>query len=311
MINFLVLCIALVVCFFAIELVLRIVVHTELSYIQPDVFTLYVSRPNFSFSTRTVSFVNNVSLNNWGFFDKDWTIEKKSKRVLVVGDSFVEGFTVPFDAHFARLLEKGTGFEVLSAGVSSWDTSSEIKFLETRGLTLNPDIVVLQFYPNDVPDNHAKGLFSVKEGVLVDDTPIVIPFSKKTIMWLSSRSVLFKRFYDFLVFNPLGNKITRFFGGSNVQVVDKEEGYNICDELCLKLFDRFYELSEKHNFVPVLLIIPERGKDFSVPKLNFSVVYPVLNSTEYIEGDIHINEAGNRVVADSIIGVFDEKGFLG
>jgi lysophospholipase L1-like esterase len=75
-------------------------------------------------------------------------------RVLVLGDSFMEGVQVGEDEVFAARLEKALpGSEVLNAGVGGYGTVQEYLYLRDEGLGHDPDAVVLMFYDNDLADN--------------------------------------------------------------------------------------------------------------------------------------------------------------
>jgi len=82
-------------------------------------------------------------------------------RILFLGDSFTFGEGVqddePFPFLIGELLQKeaatGTLFEIVNAGVSGYNTRDEVRYLEHRGLALDPDLVVLTFYLNDAYDD--------------------------------------------------------------------------------------------------------------------------------------------------------------
>ncbi len=80
-------------------------------------------------------------------------------RVLVLGDSFVEGAEVEEDQTLPsvmakRLTEAGFAAEALNGGVRGWGTAQEYLYLTDQGLALHPDIVVLVLYVgNDLVDN--------------------------------------------------------------------------------------------------------------------------------------------------------------
>ena len=81
-------------------------------------------------------------------------------RVLLIGDSFTEGFTVDLDEHFAPDLERrltaaaGAPVEVLNSGVSAWGNGQELLYYSLEGSRFSPDLVVLLFNPgNDIGEN--------------------------------------------------------------------------------------------------------------------------------------------------------------
>jgi hypothetical protein len=80
-------------------------------------------------------------------------------RVLLVGDSFLEGYTVVDEETVSNVLEHrlddlGRGdFEVLNGGTAGYATDQELLFFERDGATFEPDVTVLLFYLNDVWGN--------------------------------------------------------------------------------------------------------------------------------------------------------------
>lgn len=119
-----------------------------------------------------VGFENTVTWNKHGLWDVDHELDAAplTSRVLVVGDSFVEGIQVSRDALLhsrlsKKLSEDGKKVEAIAYGWSGWgQTNSRIALLEggelsdgttyPPGLDYSPDVVVLEFLPgNDVYDN--------------------------------------------------------------------------------------------------------------------------------------------------------------
>ena len=83
------------------------------------------------------------------------------RRILLLGDSVVEGYGLREDDTISRQLEiiDSTGkTEVLNFGVSAYCTRAEIELLETKGLQFDPDEVVLVFVENDF-DNFNREAF--------------------------------------------------------------------------------------------------------------------------------------------------------
>lgn len=85
---------------------------------------------------------------------KDGTV-----RVLAVGDSFTFGQGVAeehtWPARLERLLADrrdaaGPAVEVVNAGRAGLDTRGELQWLEEHGAALRPDLVIVQFFVNDV-----------------------------------------------------------------------------------------------------------------------------------------------------------------
>ena len=68
---------------------------------------------------------------------------KARPRALVVGDSSVFGFGVDQDELFTSLLEDRMGADVVNAGVPGWSSLQARNMLALRGLSLEPDLLVI------------------------------------------------------------------------------------------------------------------------------------------------------------------------
>lgn len=78
-------------------------------------------------------------------------------RVLLLGDSFAFGWGVEqeetFGARLEQLLAGRVGpVEVWSAAVPGWDTTQHYLYLHTRGVALDPDLVLLAAGENDLAE---------------------------------------------------------------------------------------------------------------------------------------------------------------
>jgi len=96
--------------------------------------------------------------------DREHTLDKPDGvyRIAVLGDEYSEAMAVPVQQtwwwQLPRELQR-CGFqpdkllEVLNFGVGGYGTAQEYVLLETRAMRYQPDLVLLQFSPNDVIDN--------------------------------------------------------------------------------------------------------------------------------------------------------------
>jgi len=99
-----------------------------------------------------------VSTNSHGFRDREYPLVPTSGtvRILCLGDSLTFGDGVAVEDTYPKRLEAilqesgGHKFEVINAGVPSYDTWQEITFFKTKGAQFEPRIVVLGFYGNDI-----------------------------------------------------------------------------------------------------------------------------------------------------------------
>ena len=95
---------------------------------------------------------NSVGLRN------DREIEENAVRILAIGDSFTYGMYVHNHETFPARLEERLNqllapeVQVLNAGVPGYTIQDELEYLHEKGLALEPDVVILGTYTNDVFD---------------------------------------------------------------------------------------------------------------------------------------------------------------
>jgi lysophospholipase L1-like esterase len=123
----------------------------------------YEPRPNarilVTSSDRPEPFVE--KLNQDGFRGRDVTIPKQAGtfRILALGDSVVQGFSVSEERTWERVLERAlrarsrredVHYEVVNAGVGGYVSWQVGKRLMSRGLKYQPDMVILLAGLNDL-----------------------------------------------------------------------------------------------------------------------------------------------------------------
>lgn len=79
-------------------------------------------------------------------------------RILILGDSFAEGYSVNFEELFSEVLKQRLNdqgksdrrFEVINLGVAGYSTDQEYLLFDNEGRKYQPDLTILMFYENDV-----------------------------------------------------------------------------------------------------------------------------------------------------------------
>lgn len=96
-------------------------------------------------------------LNKYGYRDKiDWKAKKNKKRILFIGDSFVEGMmstsekTIP-SSFTAIANENAMDYEVFNCGMMGIGLNEYMKFVKDAVPIYRPDEVMLVLYSNDAP----------------------------------------------------------------------------------------------------------------------------------------------------------------
>ena len=97
-------------------------------------------------------------VNAFGMQDDERELEKPPGvcRVVVLGDSFMEGRVVGMNQRLSSVLQQqlGSGHEVMNFAVSSLGTTQEMEIFRFKARQFAPDLVVLGFNPgNDLRNN--------------------------------------------------------------------------------------------------------------------------------------------------------------
>jgi lysophospholipase L1-like esterase len=97
-----------------------------------------------------------VETNSRGLRDREFAFEKPTGtlRIVMLGDSFTEGWGVPEQDTFSKRIERlyaehGVKAEAINTGVGNWNTVQEVELFLTDAYRYHPDIVVLNFVFND------------------------------------------------------------------------------------------------------------------------------------------------------------------
>ena len=158
-------------------------------------------RPSYTANRRGVEF----RINAVGLKDREYPAGKPPGvyRILMLGDSFTEGFGLPAAQTMPKqlevLLDNGRcsrPIEVVNGGVSSYSPILEYLFLLHVGLGLDPDLVVLSFDMTDVHDDWVRsqvatfgpdGLpFAVSPDRRAEAAHLLLPVPKPSwLQWLS------------------------------------------------------------------------------------------------------------------------------
>ena len=108
-----------------------------------------------------------VEINSAGFRDNEFpeALSEDTWRIVLLGDSVAWGWGVPMAAAFPQILEgrlrelrprsRGPAI-VYNLSVTGYSTEQEIRLLETRGLALQPNLIIISYVLNDpAPSNKA------------------------------------------------------------------------------------------------------------------------------------------------------------
>lgn len=102
-----------------------------------------------------------VTYNSRGFRDVEHEPEKQlgRMRIALLGDSFMEGYSVPLESSFHQRLQamaaqRGWEIEVINLGVGGYGTLQQYLVLRDTGWLYEPDVVLIAFFgSNDLRNN--------------------------------------------------------------------------------------------------------------------------------------------------------------
>jgi lysophospholipase L1-like esterase len=120
--------------------------------------------PRYEMLYNTSEFTTRIAINSEGLRDCEYSAarDKRTFRILAIGDSFTFGIGVAGDQAYPKVLERmlnnaplGTdpaAYEVVNAGVDAYGTEQEYRYLKELLARYQPDLVIVGLYSNDVWD---------------------------------------------------------------------------------------------------------------------------------------------------------------
>ena len=143
-----------------------------------------------------------LSFNSKGLRGPEIAYDKGNDiyRILILGDSFAESYTVNLEDSFPEVLEKNLAgrikhkiVQVINTGVGGYSTDQEFIYMKGEGQKFHPDLTILMFCENDVyfnaqPSYYGRGFkpyFKLENGDLVlKNNPVPKPPLKSEPNWI-------------------------------------------------------------------------------------------------------------------------------
>lgn len=170
--------------------------------------------PNITGEHHTPEYRILEQINSMGIRGPEYSLKKDSGeyRILVLGDSFAEGYTVSFEELFSEVLKDSlrrkcpnSDFEVINTGTGGYSTDQELLYFENEGVRFRPDFTILLFCTNDPWFNAQPSYWrGFKPQFVIEDdslrlTNVPVPemssrsFFAKIKGWLLQNSLIVKR----------------------------------------------------------------------------------------------------------------------
>ena len=264
-----------------------------------------------------------VHINAKGLRDRDYPYDRNpgTRRILVVGDSFVWGYGVEQPQTFPKVLEgRLPGVEVINAGVAGYGTDQELLWLRSEGVRYRPDLVILEMCGNDDDENNSDLVYNVYHKPRFKQTGtgelaltgVPVPKPSRALRlkhWIFTHSAL--------VFQLKAGLIDRF---RNPRKAAPVEGLG----LTLDLVDAIGRVARDAG---ARLVVVTTSRYAPTPAFPYDRLVAALRQrgiltldidhapgyeagTMLIPGDAHWNPAGHQFVARQILAIIDEHHLL-
>jgi hypothetical protein len=147
--------------------------NARAAYVVSDPLLGWRKRPGARAVYQRREYATEVRINALGMRDPERGVERPPGRlrILALGDSFVEGYTVAAAASLPRRLEAQLEdlpcpVEVLNGGTSGWSTDQEFLYYREEAWRLGAHVVLVFLYYNDVLANVHHSYWGLPKPVL-------------------------------------------------------------------------------------------------------------------------------------------------
>lgn len=217
-------------------------------------------------------------------------------RVVVIGDSQAMGWGVQDEETFASVLASDFNFEVFNLGVSSYGTARELLRMRREFDIRSGDTVVIQYHPNDLPEN----LAFLKSGGLPPRSPADLARLAHTAQPYGVLQVSAS-----VGFILKGKLVEKFFGNSD----DSPAGPVAHADAFLATTEHFPELANVRLIVCEVdsfgrtTAFPDTLKRLAITRM--TVLQPTWELSDFYQIDGHLNAQGHHklahLIADAIL----------
>ena len=271
-------------------------------------------------------------INSFGYRDYNYPLDKSasSLRIVVLGDSITVGTGLLLDETYSKILEDMLNesppasaynhFEVMNMGVCAYNTIREVELLKEKGLTFDPNMVIMQYCLDDIMPSIVETIWEVgykKTWVRIIEFIKNIMFTlrfSKFIQYIHHK--LLYRIYVMIEekrvekMGGLANVLYSKSGTNWLETMNalkrfaklaKEEKINTL----LVIFPRFESLNENYPYRKCHRLIKDTCFEIGIPVLDLFDTYKGMNpemlrlSEETVDW-WHPNKLGNEIAAQEI-----------
>lgn len=230
-----------------------------------------------------------------GLREENFSVEKPEEvyRILVLGDSYTYGNGIEESERYSNVLERKLNsrysreIEVINAGYPGTGMKDYYLFLKNRGVEFEPDLVVVGF-------SYWDGVSYTRRKMMQEDVMEEYGGEGETDYWDNeeAKQALESRVVEYLVANK-GNQSDIWVYGRMIEKLSREKGFE----------NVLYETISW----PGSSSMPERLEECGVDVLRKPEELG-LNDKYTLEGDLHYNPEGNRLLGSKLHNYLVETG---
>jgi lysophospholipase L1-like esterase len=307
-----------------LELIARYIVRQPYyafpeGYFVSNEFYGYELTRNFRGKYSQPEFTISINTNNEGLRDVDRSPSKDQFKILALGDSFTFGVGVELKDTYLSVLEQmtnnagGIKLSIIKAGIIGYSTYNEKAYLEKKGLNYHPNMVLVQFWWDDLGIDHIT--FLAETGFLT---------SGKITSNAQLRLFLNRNFRSYALLRRIFTTISKkaLFTSRVANTTESQSSLSNKYAVTLKEFKEIEERCGKNHISCWFLLIPPKEfvynndvlqsqwKSFcdllSKNNIQYLDCLPVLKEalskgeSVFFKVDSHLNRNGHKIIAEEI-----------
>ena len=269
-------------------------------------------------------FTTRWKANNEGLNNPDIALKKTAKRVMVFGDSFVEGVGAPNDSSYPRILEKllqassDTALQVINCGISGADIFTGYQLLVLKMAKYQPDYVVICLNSSDFFEFEIRGgfeRFAIPNQLQYRPAPWFEGFYKHS--FIARRIVHDVYHYDYSFLQPQQKeKIWQRAHQQMAQAIDSFSAFCLTRNIKMAIvFQPMFSevaMSIPYPLQPELNYCKQTGVIHTDERayLNQQGIDSATAQTIYWKTDTHFNASGYRYLALCTYQLFRQQSWL-
>lgn len=281
-----------------------------------------------------------IRINSHGLRGPEISLDKPKGvfRILGLGDSFSFGWGVEEEETYLRVLEaklRAAGYrvEVLNAGVPAWHSVQSLGYLMKRGLRFGPDLILAEFFVDDVYKSSLGKLVKSDKAVKLREEEADVKQKKALSSWSPRLYHLWFNYQknrraerDYKRRNPYPN----FESEQKIlpRDFDKKAG-RVAD---LKAIVSEWKKTREKIKLPIVIYYmpaggalnspPHQGEYRALRQLSLEAGFPFYDVVNLYESDPaprklylhpkdgHLGAKGHAVLADALAKMIIERGYL-